>query len=262
VLYSALAKSLRDQGRYRESLLALARVEMLLPADNSGPRNLAAAQGNLSVVNALVGDYPRSLALMKDSQAALDRAGVAAGDAFRLAREHSYVQVLVANGLHAQARARLGGALAEVKASLGEDSEDYAVLLADEVAVARQAGEVERGEEFLAEARERATRRGESPASRQFASFLRYDAAFARMKGDLAKAEARQREAVQLLQPTANPFDIAVARWELADIVVARGRLAEARELLAPSLPVMRQSVLPEQRDRKAAESLAKILGL
>jgi serine/threonine-protein kinase len=262
VLYNALAKSLRDQGRYREALIALARVEALLPLNNSGPRNIAATQGNLAVVNALVGDYPRSLALMKESQAALDRAGVVAGDSFRLAREHSYVQVLVANGLDAQARARLDAALAEVKKSLGEDSEDYAMLLADAVAVARQAGQVERGEKLLAEARERAARRGESAASRQFASFLRDDAAFARMKGDLATADARQREAVRLLLSTANPFEIAVARWELADILVARGRRAEARELLAPSLPAMRQSVLPEQRDRKSAEALAKALGL
>lgn len=262
VLYNALSMALRDQGRYRESLLALARVDELMPVDNSGPRNVAASRANLALVNALVGDYPRSLELMRQSTAALDGAGVADDDSFRLAREHSYAQVLLASGRRAEARARLDRALATVGKVLGEDSEDYALLLVEGVELARQERDAARGQRLLAEARERSARRGVAGDSRQAGRFLRYDAAFARMQGDLVAAEERQRVALRDLQVSGNPFEIAVARGELAEILAARGERVEARALLTLALPVMRQSVLPAQTDLVAAEALAGRLGL
>lgn len=262
VLYNSLGKALAAQGRYRESLAALTRVAELSPNDDSGPRNIAASLGNLAVINALVGDYARSLELMEQSQAALDRAGVAPEDTFRIAREHGYVQVLLASGHLEQARARLDSALALVRRTLGEHSEDYAMLLVGCVEMARHDRDAARGEELLAEARERALQRGMSPASRQFTAFLRYDAAFAHQRGDLAAAEDKQRQALQRLQSSGTPFDIAIARSELADILVARGRQSEARALLTSSLPVLRQTVLPQQTELVAAERLARGLGL
>jgi serine/threonine-protein kinase len=262
VLYNALSMSLRDQGRYRESLQALARVDELMPIDSSGPRNIATMRANLARVNALVGDYPRSLELLRQSAEALDRAGVADDDSFRLGREISYAQVLLASGRRAEARTRLDRALAKVGEVLGKDSEDYALLLAERVELARQERDAARGLRLLAEVRERSMRRGVAADARQAVRFLRYDAAFARMRGDLVIAEDRQREALRNVLLSGNPFEIAVARGELADIVAARGRSAEARSLLALALPVMRQSVLPTQTDLGAAEALAGRLGL
>ena len=80
--------------------------------------------------------------------------------------------------------------------------------------------------------------------------------------GDLAAAEAKQREALERLQSVGNPFDVAAARAELARIRSERGDKAEARVLLAQALPPMRSSVLPQQMDRSAAEALAQKLGL
>jgi serine/threonine-protein kinase len=114
----------------------------------------------------------------------------------------------------------------------------------------------------LVDARQRATHRGVAATSAQFATFLRYDAAFAQMRGETALAEARQREAVQGLLASGNPWEVAVARSELAGMLAARGQREDARALLAPSLPVMRQSVLPAQHDLKAAETLARKLGM
>lgn len=68
--------------------------------------------------------------------------------------------------------------------------------------------------------------------------------------------------ALRDLQVSGNPFEIAVARGELAEILAARGERVEARALLTLALPVMRQSVLPAQTDLVAAEALAGRLGL
>jgi tetratricopeptide (TPR) repeat protein len=260
VLYSALARALRDQGRYREALAAMTRVRDLLPADDSGPRNVATSLANLAAVHALMGDYAQSLELMEQSLAALERAQVAPEDAFRIGREHTYMLVLLASGERARARARLAESLPLVQRTLGEDSEEYAQLLGDEVELARQDRDAARGATLLAEARQRATHRGVAATSAQFATFLRYDAAFAQVRGETALAEARQREAVQGLLASGNPWEIAVARSELAGMLAEHGQHKEARALLALSLPVMRQSVLPAQHDLKAAETLARKL--
>ena len=88
---------------------------------------------------------------------------------------------------------------------------------------------------------------GLQPAHVKFAQYLRDDAAFARLRGDLAGAERKQREAVEKLRTVGNPFDVAAARAELAQIRSERGDKAEARALLVLALPVMRDSVLPQQ---------------
>ncbi len=262
VLYNALARALRDQGRYREALAVMTRVHELLPTDDSGPRNISTSIANLAAVHALMGDYVKSLELIEQSMAALDRAQVAPEDTFRIGREHTYMQVLLASGERARAHARLAESLPLVRRTLGEDSEEYAQLLRDEVELARQDRDAARGLTLLAEARERSARRGVPATSAQFATFLRYDAAFAQMRDETALAEARQREAVQGLLASGNPWEVSVARSELAGMLAARGQRTEARALLASSLPVMRQSVLPEQKDLKVAEALAGKLGI
>lgn len=256
VLYNALAKALGAQGRFRESLAALMHTNELLLTDGSGPRNLAAVRVNLATTYAQIGDYAQSLQLMEQSIAALDQARVAAADTFRLHYEEGYARVLLANGRTAQARQRLDATLELVRKTLGVHSEDYARLLVDEAEAALQDGDAARGQRLVAEARERAIERGMTPASRQAAELLHYDSAFALLRGDLLTAEARQREALQSLQSSGNPFEIAVASSELADILIERGEYPEARKLLDRALPVLRETVLPQQRDLKAAEAL------
>ena len=58
------------------------------------------------------------------------------------------------------------------------------------------------------------------------------------------------------------PAGLAVAQAELADIMAAQGKQADARALLQQALPVLREAVLPEETSRAAAEALAKQLGM
>ena len=102
--------------------------------------------------------------------------------------------------------------------------------------------------------------RGVPETHAQFARFLRYEAAFARMRGDLTAAERAQREALEKLQLTPNTLELALARSELAQTLAARGNRSEASTLLAQALPVLQRAVLPEQPDRKTAEALASKL--
>ena len=125
-----------------------------------------------------------------------------------------------------------------------------------------RSGDAANGQKLLDETRARYLKRGLAPTHVNFAQYLREDAAFARLRGDLPVAEAKQREAIAGLQSVGNRFDVAAARAELAAIRAARGDKSEARTLLALALPVMRDSVLPQQMDRAAAESLAQRLGV
>jgi hypothetical protein len=92
----------------------------------------------------------------------------------------------------------------------------------------------------------------------QFTHLLRFEAAFARRDGNLVAAERSQREALRRLQSAGNSFEVALANYELAEILAARGQRSEASALLATSLPMLRQSVLPQQIGLRSAEALAE----
>ena len=149
-----------------------------------------------------------------------------------------------------------------MRAAEGVDSENYALVLEAMAETALGSGDAANGQKLLDEARARYLKRGLPPTHVKFAHYLGDDAAFAHMRGDLGMAERKQREALERLQSVGNPFDVATARAELAAIRAERGDKTEARVLLVLALPVMRDSVLPQQMDRAAAESLAKRLGV
>ncbi|MBS0215011.1 MAG: protein kinase [Proteobacteria bacterium] len=261
ILYSALSDALNMQGRYREALAANDRSGQLMPQADNGPRNLATVLGNRATLLDSYGDYPNSLAVMRQSMAKLDEGGVAPGDPFRAPMAMQYARALRINGYATEANTILVRQQAEVRKAEGEDSENYALILREMANSAFRAGDTTHGPALVDEARRRYAKRGMPATHKQFAQFLRYDAAFVRIRGDLATAEDKQREALGRLQSVGNPFDVAVARAELAAIRADRGDMAEARTLLAQALPVLRQSVLPQEIDRAAAEKLAKRLG-
>jgi hypothetical protein len=90
----------------------------------------------------------------------------------------------------------------------------------------------------------------------------RVNAGFARLRGDFAAAEREQDKAITQYQAGQNPVKTAIARAEMAAILAAQGKRNGARALLRQALPVLRGSVLPQELNRSAAESLAKQLGL
>jgi serine/threonine-protein kinase len=262
ILYGVLAKALSGQGRYREALASHQDAARFMPLAELGPRNQAVDLGNEAMLQYAVGDYAKSLATSASAVGVLDKAYIAPGDEFRTPVEVKYARALLANGHATQARSLLDALLPRVREAEGADSENYALALEAASEVALRTGEVASGQKLLDESRARYLKRGLAPAHVKFAQYLREDAAFARMRGDLAVAERLQREALQRLQSAGNPFDVAVARAELARIRFERGDKAQARALLVLALPVMRDSVLPQQVDRAAAETLAKRLGL
>ena len=262
ILYGVLAKALSGQGRYREALAAHQDDLRFMPQVGLGPRNSAINLANEAMLQYAVGDYATGLAATRQAVAGMDKAYIASGDEFRTPVEVKHARLLLANGHAAEAKALLDALLPRVRAAEGADSENYALVVEAMAEAAMHAGDATNGQRLLDEARARYARRGLPPAHVKFAQYLREDAAFARLRGDMAMAESRQREALQRLQSVGNPFDVAVARAELAAIRSERGDRTEARTLLVLALPVMRDSVLPQQMDRAAAESLAKQLGL
>ena len=262
ILHVVLAKALSGQGRYREALVASADAARLMPQAELGPRNRAVNLANQADLESAVGDYAKGLFLTNEAVATLDKAYIASGDEFRTPVEVKYSRALLANGQSARAESLLDVLLPRVGSNEGEDSENYALVVEAMAEVAVRSGDATTGQRLLDEARARYRKRGLPPTHVKFAQYLREDAAFARMRGDLATAEAKQREAIANLQAAGNRFDVAAARAELAAIRAARGDKAEARTLLVLALPVMRDAALPQQVDRAAAESLAKRLGL
>jgi serine/threonine-protein kinase len=262
ILYGVLAKALSGLGRYREALAAHQDATRFMPLADLGPRNTAVNLVNEAVLEYAVGDYAKGLALSRQAVDTLDKAYVASGDEFRTPVEVKHARLLLANGRAADAKTLLDALLPRVHASEGVDSENYALVLEAMAETALRTGDAENGQKRLDEARARYARRGLPPTHVKFAQYLGDDAAFARIRGDLAAAEAKQREALDRLQSVGNPFDVASARAELAAIRYERGDKTEARVLLVLALPVMRDSVLPQQMDRVAAEALAKRLGL
>ena len=262
ILYGVLAKTLSGQGRYREALVAHQDDLRHMPQADLGPRNLAINLGNEAMLQYMVGDYATGLATIEQAVAVFDKAYIATGDDFRSPVEVKRARLLLANGRTVEAETLLDALLPRVRAAEGVDSENYALVLEARSEAALRSGDAATGQKFLDEARERYAKRGLPPTHVKFAQYLREDAAFARMRGDLDAAEAKQREAVARLQVVGNRFDVAAARAELAGIRAERGDKAEARTLLVLALPVMRDSVLPRQVDRTAAEMLAKRLGL
>src|SRR5262249_50568996 len=151
---------LRNQGRYREAQAALQRALDLMPRADAGPRNIALSLGNLAELQAAAGDPATGLRLAKQARDELDQAGRGSEDTFRIPVELNYVRVLLAAGRWPQAATHVEELLALVRRTQGEDSDQYAMLLAEEVEAARQARDVVRGRRLLDVARARAAARG------------------------------------------------------------------------------------------------------
>ncbi|HEX2584874.1 MAG TPA: serine/threonine-protein kinase [Steroidobacteraceae bacterium] len=262
VLYSTLGTSLHHQGRYREAQTIFEHAFELMPRTDTGPRNMALAQGNLALVHADAGDSTAALRLMARASEEMNAAGIKPEDPFNIELQSTYIHVLLASRHLAQATAQLDQTLALIRKTMGEGSDEYARLLGAAMEAARQSRNVTRGEQLLTEARARATQHGIPETHLRFAQFLRYEASFALLRGDLQAAERAQREALQKMQSDNNTFTIALARAELARILKDRGNRSEARTLIEQALPVLRQSVLPQQPDLMSAEVLAGELGV
>ena len=261
VLLQALGDTLQGQGRYREALEAMEGSARDAERAGDGPRNRAMASSNRAVLHVMVGDYPAAMTLSEQALDILRKESVDADDVFGRTIKRAHAGILIANDRFPQAEALLQDLLERARRLDGEDSEEYALLVGQQLSLALRSKDPVRGLPLLAEARDRMTKRGMPATHEQFAHFLRFEAGFAWQRGDAVAAERLQREAVQRLESTASATDVAVARARLAEYVATRGDKAQARQLLALALPPMRVALLPEESSRADAEALSKKLG-
>ncbi len=260
VWYQTLADTLLGQGRYREALEATDRSYALSSQRGEGPRNLAMALANITAINIMYGDYATALARSTQGISRLDEAGVSPDDSFRRTIERVHARALVANGAFGQAAPRLEDLRARAQRLDGDTSDEYAQVLGDQLNLYLRTHDVARATPMLAELRTRMRQRGVADNHEQFAYFYAMEATLDRVRNDSVAAEQHQREAIRRLEASASAVDVAVARAALAEDVAARGARAEARALMDQALPVMREALLPAERNRAQAEAFAKRL--
>lgn len=256
-LYNGLGTVLNDLGRYRESLAALERARELDSDAGGSPMEEAIGLNNLASVRENAGDYAGALTLFEQALARAEQ-GEAAPDALeRRKLEVNYARCLALAGQHAGAQERLAHLRQRALQLDGEDSFEYAMVTWQATLLARRMGDATTGLPLLDEAQRRLA--ALLPASHSvFAHVLRVRAAFAQRRGDVAQAERDQREAVARLEAAkVLPVDLAIARAELGGILYTRGDRAGARHQLDQALPILRDSVLPQEVNRAAAEILA-----
>ena len=259
VLNMALGEALFGQGRYRESL-ALLEANRDIANGNEGPRNVAARLGSLAVTALALGDYPAARAAATQAMGVLAQAGVPEEDVIRRSLERIRAATLAASGENAQADALLRDLREQARRLDGEDSDEVAQTTLRLAGTAQRLGQIERGLQLVAEARQRLAARGAPATHSQFSKLLRIEAALEDGRGNLAAAVDRQREAVRRYQQNGSPPDIAIARAELAGYLSSQGNRKDARLLLAQALPILRQALLPQEESRAKAESLVRQL--
>ena len=257
-LTNDLALMLNDLGRYREAAEVLRQSDSYMAgARIDGAVDRAISHGNLAGVLENAGDYPGALKESAIATRILDDGHVDADHQTRRRIARAEARTLGLAGEHARALAQLTKLRAHAARIDGEDSGEYAMLTWQLAVLARNMHRSDAGLPLLAEAE----RRWHALAPDEHPIFLhvrRARAAFALDRGDSALAERELRAAIAGFEANAaQPVDLAIARSELAAALLQQHRRAEARDLLAQALPVLRERLLPGEISRTAAEQCA-----
>ena len=262
-LTNDLALMLNDLGRYREAVEVLRQSDRhMVDAGLEGAADRAVSHGNLAGVLENAGDYAAALEQERIAIRILDEAGIGADHQARRRIERSLARTLGLAGEHAQARARLLELRERAARLEGVESGEYAMLTWQLTVLARRMHDPQTGIALLADAERlwKALVRADHPI---FLHLRRARAAFALDQGDAALAEAELRAAVAGFEAiNEQPVDLAIARSELAAVLLQRGDRSGARRLLDASLPVLRDTLLPDEVSRAAAERSAVAAGL
>lgn len=259
-LYNTLGIVLNELGRYRESIEALTHATDTERASRRAPTEDAIGLANLASTMESAGDYPGALALFEQALATIEKNSADPDELSRRMLERNYARCLALSGRYPQAGERLAHLRQRARDLDGEDSFEYAMTTWQSVVLARRQAQPVRGLALLEEALTRfdALMPETHPV---FAHARRARADFARMQRDFELAEREQRGALAQLEAAGVlPVDVAIARAELAAILLARGVKPEARTLLDQALPVLRDALLPQEVSRAAAEELLKSL--
>ncbi|GHC03410.1 serine/threonine-protein kinase [Thermomonas carbonis] len=255
--YNSLGLVLIDLGNYRQATEAMLRANAL--QDQKGMMEIAILTNNLADAYANSGDYARAASLFQQAIDGIGKADIGGMDSLRRKIQVRQARTAGLAGAHAQAWNRLLALREQTGDADGRESLEYAYVSLQLAQMARLRRDPGGGAPVVQEARTLFTKL--LPDTHPFfAHLLRYDASFAQMRGDLPIAERNQRAAIARLMKSPNQSSLAIANAELAAIRVARGDKDEARALLAKALPVLRESVLPQEINRVDAEALATTL--
>ncbi len=261
-LHNALAIVLNELGRYREAIAEIQAAGETRQTARALPIDDAIKQSNLGSVLESAGDY--SAALQHFEQAMI-LAAQGQSDPDHLARrmmERAMARCMALAGLHEEALERLGDLQRRALRLDGEESFEYAMTTWQLAVLARRQADPKAGVAYTQLA-EQLFGKLVSETHPVFAHMRRARADFALMQGDIALAERLQREAIAQLEAAAVlPVDLAIARAELAAILLAAGRRDAARASLGEALPILRASLLETEITRAAAEANARVLGL
>jgi serine/threonine-protein kinase len=262
ILYNDLSFMLKDLGRYREAADAARHAAQLGEAAGMGPAEAAVQASNLADALEMAGDYPQAVQGKQRALDLLDKAGVGKDDPNRRRVEVGLARALGFAGHFDEALGRMTRSREQARALDGEDSMPYAYATWQAAVLAKNMRDPVAGIPLLEESVLR-WRKLVPPEHTVFTQAHRVRAHFARMQGDLALAEHEQRAALDRFKTTqAAPAGLAVAEAEMAGILAAQGKQAEARALLQQALPVLRGAVMPQEVTRAEAETLARQLGL
>jgi len=258
-LYNALGLAQFEQGHFGAAAATFARASALMSSAADAPSQQVAVLANEAAVNESAGDYARARLLYDRAIAQVDAAHLGADDTVRRAVLRNYSRVLTMTGDYGAARDLLLRLQEQARQTDGADSQEYAWVLWQRVVLARRMRDADGGMRLLQESRARWAKL--VPEGHPiFAHALLNEGVFAEVRGDLVTAERDLREAATRLEATHKPVDVAATRATLARICFQRGHRAEARQLLAQALPVLRESVLPTHVGRAEAERLAREL--
>jgi len=247
VLSQNLGDILMQQGRYREAREALVRsLESSIQA-GEGVRSLAMVLSNTAILEVRFGDYASALEHARQAMQRLHEDKIPEDDTFYRTMRRLHARVLAANGEGVEAVQQLQQLLADCRRLDGEQSEEYASLLAEQLMIYLQLGDHEHGLPLLAQVRDLFRKRGFPPEHEQFAKLFGVEAGFDRLRGDSLAAEQHQRIALQGLQSNGNAVDVAISKALLAGDLIKRDK-AQARRLLAEALPVLEASLMPSER--------------
>ncbi|WP_440223853.1 protein kinase domain-containing protein [Dokdonella sp. MW10] len=258
-LQNDLSLSLRDLGRYREAAQVMRDMP---PPEREGPFNQTVIYSNLAGALEDAGDYAEALRFHMRAREAIERGKFEVDSDLHRRASRNQARTFAVSGQADRAVAMLEDLRVRAKRIDGEASVEYATVTWQLALAERRAGHVE-GALTLAADAEKVWSNLVPAGHRIFAHIRRLRAAVALMRGQLDVADTQLAEAYAIFEGNgAIPVELAIVRSEQAEVRRRQGRLAEAREWLAPALPVMREAFLPTHVWRVDAENTATALGI
>lgn len=259
-LTNDLALTLNDLGQYREAALLLSRSEKIALEVGVGEAEHATSLANIAGILENAGDYDGSLAALRQAIVLLDQVEMDADHQTRRRIQRSLARTLGLAGESDRAWPLLQELRDRCLRIDGADSGEYAMITWQQALLAERMNNPVAGLPLVDEAEQRW--RALVPRSHPvFAHVLRLRAKWEIRNHQPAAAEKQLREAIPILEAvSSSSVDLAIARAELAGVLLAERKQDDAVQLLNLAMPVLRANLFATEINRVHAEDLARRL--